>query len=65
VPESQEDHCGVSVSPTVALGAFDELLDLLGRQVLAGPQVPVRAASRRNCSIYGGWWHQPQAWFCH
>ena len=50
-----QDHRGIPVAPSVALGGLEQPLDLGLRQVLAGPQVGVGAALRCNCSIYGAW----------
>jgi hypothetical protein len=65
VPIREKDHQGVPVSPTVALGCLDEPVDLLGGQVLPRAQVAVWTPPWCNCSFYGGWPHQPQAWFRH
>jgi hypothetical protein len=55
VPESNQDHRRVPVALLIVLGGLDEALDLCRRQVLTGPQLPVRRtsgwASLRNCAL--------------
>ena len=50
----------VAVAPAVLAGRLDQLLDFGLGQILAGPQLGVRASSRRDCSIYSGWRYQFQ-----
>src|SRR6516225_5483271 len=56
VPESDQDHRRVTVALPVDLGRLDEALDLRRRQVLAGPQLPVRwtpsRAALRYCALF-------------
>jgi hypothetical protein len=65
VPEGEQDHGGVAVTVPVALGRLDQLPDLVGREVLAGPQLDVLLSLQRNCSIYFSWRDQPEMRFCH
>ena len=51
VPIGHQDHRGVAVAPAIALGGFQQPLDLGLRQVLAGPQVGVAAALHCDCSF--------------
>jgi len=60
MPVGHQDHRGVPVRPSVALGGPEKPFDLGLRQVFAPPQVGVGAALRCNCSIYGAWGHQPE-----
>ena len=60
VAVGDEDHGGVAVAPAVALGGSDQGLDLLRCQVLPRSQVAVLGPLRCDCSVFGGWRHQPQ-----
>jgi hypothetical protein len=55
----------VTVAVAIALGCLDELLDLLGGEVLTGAQIRIWGALRRDCSIFSGWRDQAQVRICH
>jgi hypothetical protein len=61
----QQDHGGVPMTVPVASGRGHERFDLVRGQVLAGPQLGVRPAQRRDCPIFGGWRDQSQVRFYH
>jgi hypothetical protein len=50
VPVGEQDNGGVAVTIAVAPGRLDQRLDLVGGEVLSGPQVGVLRPLRRNCS---------------
>ena len=60
VTVSYKDHGERRGGPAVLAGRLDQLLDFGLGQILAGPQLGVRASSRRDCSIYSGWRYQFQ-----
>jgi hypothetical protein len=60
MPVGQEQHQGVTVAVPVGLGRLNELIDLVGSQVLTGSQLGIRWARRRDCSIFSAWRDQPQ-----
>jgi hypothetical protein len=60
MPIGQKHHQSVTVAVAVGLGCLDELLDLVGGQMLARAQISVWRALRRDCSIFSDWRHQPQ-----
>jgi hypothetical protein len=49
----------------VAPGGLDQGLDLVGREVLPGPQLGVLLPLRSNCSFYFGWRDQLEMRFSH
>jgi hypothetical protein len=51
MPVGQEHHECVSMTVAVLPDGLDQLLDLIGRQVLACAQLSVWRALRRDCSI--------------
>jgi hypothetical protein len=65
VPVGNQDHGRVPVAMAVALHGIDQCLDLVGREVFAGPQVGVGTAPRHNCPIYDGCPHYLQVRFSH
>jgi len=54
VGQHEQGRVPVPVPATLA-GRRDELLDLVGRQVLAASERRVRRPSRWNCPVYGYW----------
>jgi hypothetical protein len=65
VPAGQQDHGGIAMALPVALGRLDQLPDLVGREVLAGPELGILLSLRSNCSFYFGWRDQLEMRFCH
>ena len=65
MPEADQEHGGIPLAVAVALGGFDQLLDLAFGQVFAWTKLAVRAAGRRNCPFYCCWGHQFEARFGH
>src|SRR5690348_1586630 len=62
MPEAQKDHGGVPV----ARGCFDQSLDLVVGQVLAGPVFDVLLTSwRLHCRNFAGWRDQLEMRICH
>jgi hypothetical protein len=57
VPESDQNHRPVPVALPIVFGRLDQALDLCRRQVLAGPQLPVRwtpgRTSPSHCALFG------------
>src|SRR5262249_37827878 len=51
--------------PFRLFGGFDQPLDLVGGQVLAGAEFTVGALAQCNCSVFGGRSHQPEMRGCH
>lgn len=60
-----EDHGGVTVSPSIAFGGLYEQFHFGFRQVLTGAQDLVGKASRSDCSINGAWSDELQVRFGH
>src|SRR5438552_4194146 len=54
VGEHEQGRVPVPVAATLA-GRRDELLNLVGRQVLSASEGRVRHPSRWNCPVYGYW----------
>src|SRR5437763_10471817 len=65
MPVGQKNHQGVAMPMAVLLRGLDQLLDLILRQVLPGPNFSIFGSAWLNCSIYSYWGDEPQAWFCH
>jgi hypothetical protein len=65
MPIGQKHHQRVTVTVLVGLGRLNQLLDLVGREVLAGAQLCIWCALRRDCSIFGSWGDQSQVRICH
>src|SRR5215813_872102 len=57
-----QDHRGIAVAPSVALGRRPQARHLGVGEILARPVGGVRLTAR-NCSVYSGWRNQFQAWF--
>jgi hypothetical protein len=55
VPVSQEDHRGVPVAPTIAVGGSRQAFHFGLGEILAGAQVGVGHTLGGDCAIYGGW----------
>jgi hypothetical protein len=47
MPIGDQDHGGIARAPAVALGGFEQALDLGLGQVFTGSQIGVRFSSRR------------------
>src|ERR1700751_2520182 len=65
MPEGQEHHESIAMTMAVSFGCFDQLLDLIDRQVLPGAKFSIFGSSWRDCSIFSGWRDRTQAWFDH
>src|SRR5271154_3646560 len=65
MPVSHEDHGGVPMTVSVALGCLDQLFNLGLGQVLPAAELAVRPANWANCSFFGDWRDQLQVRFSH
>ena len=65
MPEGQKHHERNAMAVAVLPGRLDQPLDLIGGEVLAGAQLYIWCAPRRDCSIFSGWRDQSQVRFCH
>jgi hypothetical protein len=65
MPEGHQEHRTVPLTPAVALGGLDQLLDFALGEVFAWPKPTVGAAGRRNCPFYCCRGNQFEAGFCH
>jgi hypothetical protein len=52
MPEGDEEHGRVTLTPAIALSGCHQLLDLTLGSVFTRPKLGVRTAERRNCPIY-------------
>src|SRR5690348_3576225 len=64
MPVGQKHHQAVTVAVAVGLGCFDQLLDLVACEMLAGAQLSIGRAPRRDCSIFSGWRDQSKVGIC-
>jgi len=55
VPVGQKHHERIAMAVAVLRDRLDQLLDFVGDEVLAGAQLRVGCAMRRDCSIFSGW----------
>src|SRR4051812_10768855 len=58
-----QDHGGIAMAPTIRSGRLDQTLDLGLGQILARPQLGIRAPARGDCPIYSGWGDASEGWF--
>ena len=54
MPEADQDHGGITLPPSIALGRLDQLLDLALRQVLAWPKLSRRRGATVRFTESGG-----------
>jgi hypothetical protein len=65
MPVGQQHHQGVAVAVAIGLGCVNELIDLIGRQVLTRAQLGIRRSLRGDCSFFSGWGDEAQVRFGH
>src|SRR3974377_1109263 len=65
MPEGYLDHGAVPLSPAVALGSLDELLDFPFGQMLARSKRSIWSPRRRNCPFFFCWRYQLETRFRH
>jgi hypothetical protein len=65
MPEGYENHCRVAVSVAVLPCRRHQGLNLMLGQIFPAPKVGILRAPGHDCSIFGLWGDQPEAWITH
>jgi hypothetical protein len=60
MPIGQEYHQAIAVAVAIGLGCLNEILDLVGGQVLTGAEISVWWTRRRDCSNFSAWRDQAE-----